>query len=484
MLITKKTTVIACGLRKRLPPPPWIMTIVSLLLSILPVVASDLDLIINEINSIDKKLSKIIENEATQRKASDNMILAKIGKTGPATSGIVDSVLLARIAGIEKNVERTRTIDDSTAVRIAGLSHRIDSIFALGANVEIIELAEMLKKLLADLKQYSASVSRDPPKKEVAKNVEKPTIDVGGLIYVHYTADVSKSPSLDNDGFSIERAYIDLKAKISERISGRLTYDLDPKDSTYKDMYLKFAYADYAVGGGFNLRAGQQEEYWGGNVDKAWKYRSIERSMSDINKIIPSADIGLAALYKLPNGYGDAVVQVINGNGFKNTKAREETNFQKDITARVSVRPVQDSGAWKGLSLHAGFQYKNDVLFPYEALSGLIAFENNFVSLGCELLGVIKKDSIDRSNSMKTLGYSIFGDIPMPFHKKAGILFRYDFFDPDKSIDKDGNALLIAGTRYAISPKHTLAIVFYQQTKEKPGSQSLDLIKAVLEAKF
>jgi Phosphate-selective porin O and P len=446
--------------------------------------------IIKELNNLESKLTRLVQNEASQRKASDSTIIKSIGKGSVAQSPASDSAIYAEINHIKILVTANSVKTDSVVKSLIALQCRVDSLVNNQPDQRVVELATMLQQIVNDLKKELAIktepvVSKPPTEEKKAPESFKPKTDIGGLIYAQYSYDASKNPSIDNDGFSIERAYLDLKAQVLQNISGRITLDLDQKATTAKYVFIKYAYADYTLfDNTLTIRAGQQETPWIGFVDKAWKYRSIEKNLSDYNKILSSADIGAGAIIKLPRNYGELVTQIINGNGFKNVSGMEENNFQKDFAARLSINPMPASVWGKELSASIGFQYKNSSNAPSAVTTGLVAYENNLFSAGIEGLGATKRDSVNKVVSLRTVGYSLFGDVSMPFYPNAGVLARYDSWDPDNTVSEDGSSLVIAGARYRITAKHIVSVVYEESGKQKSGSVPVKLVKVVLEAKF
>jgi Phosphate-selective porin O and P len=445
--------------------------------------------IIKELNNLESKLTRLVQNEASQRKASDSTIIKSIGKGSVAHSPASDSAIYAEINHIKILVTANSVKTDSVAKSLAAIQSRVDSLVKEKPDQGVVELATMLQQIVNDLKkelsEKQASLPAQPPVEKKVSEGFKPKTDISGLVYAQYSYDASKNPSIDNDGFSIERAYLDLKAQVLPNISGRITLDLDQKATTAKYVFIKYAYVDYtAFGNVLTIRAGQQETPWIGFVDKAWKYRSIEKNLSDYNKILSSADIGAGAIIKLPRNYGELVTQIINGNGYKNVSGMEENNFQKDFAARLSINPIPASVWGKELSASIGFQYKNSSNAPSAVTTGLVAYENNLFSAGIEGLGATKRDSVNKVVSLRTVGYSLFGDVSMPFYPNAGVLARYDSWDPDNTVSEDGSSLVIAGARYRITAKHIVSVVYEESGKQKSGSVPVKLVKVVLEAKF
>jgi hypothetical protein len=445
--------------------------------------------IIKELNNLESKLTRLVQNEASQRKASDSTIIKSIGKGSVAQSPASDSAIYAEINHIKILVTANSVKTDSVVKSLTVIHSRVDSLVNEKPDQRVVELATMLKQIVNDLKkelsEKQASMPALPPVEKKVSEGFKPKTDIGGLVYAQYSYDAGKNPVVDNDGFSIERAYVDLKAQVLPNISGRITLDLDQKATTAKYVFIKYAYADYtAFKNALTIRAGQQETPWVGFVDKAWKYRSIEKNLSDYNKILSSADLGAGAIIKLPHSYGELVAQVINGNSYKNIAGMEENNFQKDFAARLSINPMPANAWGKGLSTSIGFQYKNSSNAPSAVTTGLVAYESPLFSAGIEGLGATKRDSLIKVVSLRTAGYSLFGDLSMPFHPSAGLLARYDSWDPDNTVSGDGSSLIIAGARYRITAKHIVSVVYEESGKQKSGSVPVKLVKLVLEAKF
>jgi hypothetical protein len=455
-----------------------------------PTLCQEFSAIIKEINNLESKLTRIVQNEATQRKASDSAIVKAIGKTPAMQPSAHDSAIFAEINHIKILVAANNVKTDTVVKSLAAIQCRVDSLVKTQPDARVVELATMLQQIVDDLKKELSVKTAPAPATsqiEVKKPAEafKPKTDIGGLVYAQYSYDASVKPSLSNDGFSITRAYVDIKEQFAENIAGRITLDLDSKATTYKYAFLKYAYADYSIlSNSLTFRLGQQETPWIGFVDKAWKYRSIEKTLNDYNGVLSSADIGAAVMYKFPRNYGELVTQVINGDSYKNATGIAENNVQKDFAGRLSINPLPANAWGKGLAASIGFQYKNSSNAPSAVSTGLVSYENPLLSAGIECLGATIRDSVTKVVSMRTTGVSIFGDVSAPFFSRAGLLARYDSYNPDDKIVDNGSSLIIAGARYCIHAKHTAALVYEQSAKQKSGTVPVKLVKIVLESKF
>lgn len=309
----------------------------------------------------------------------------------------------------------------------------------------------------------------------------KPGVKVKGKMFIHWYGDLSDSPALKYEGLAIDRAYVTLKGAVSENVSTRVTLDVNPKATDYKYMYLKYAYAEYkVVEGMLTITAGQQASPWVGFAEKAWKYRSFMKVLPDFNKVIGSTDMGVGARVKFPSKMGEAILQVLNGAGYKNTNGDEEKDYRKDIAGRVTLTPLQGNEALKPLGISLGIHNKNLVGEDDMLIQGLLSYGRKPVSAGVEILNVMGKGTTDK------FGVSIFADAGFKVSDKVkdiGLLVRYDIFDPDKATADDGTNALAVGPRVKIS-KHTLALVYEMHGTESAGGTDTKLVKAVLEAKF
>lgn len=310
----------------------------------------------------------------------------------------------------------------------------------------------------------------------------KPGVKMKGRLYLHLTGDLSDSPKLERDGFSLERVYLTAIGNITENVSTKATLNVNPGANKYKSMYVKYGYATYKVAGGaLKMSVGQQATPWVGFVEKAWQYRAIQKVLPDRAKVLSSADLGLGMSGKLPAQMGEIVVQVINGPGYKNKNGNEENNFQKDIAGRLTVKPMPSSDALQGLAISVGAENQNAEGEDDLAVSGLLHFKHSFLSLGVEVLNVLGKATTDK------FGVSGFGDIGLTMVeplKNLGFLFRYDTCDPDKNSDNDGTNMLIVGPRYKIAKGHTLALIYEKDGYEDASVDPTKFVKAVLIAKF
>ncbi len=197
---------------------------------------------------------------------------------------------------------------------------------------------------------------------------------------------------------------------------------------------------------------GIQETNAFNNAEAIWGYRSIEKTIMDLNKLSPSADMGIG----LKGDLGKSVhhwLTVMNGTGYGSS----EVDRFKKIGYALWFTPVN------GLILEGYADYEpqnpNDPqtenapsgtkdYFPgkgYYTLKAFAGYKNSSLSVGAEFISrtnkqtglsnpVITTDELvdfQKSDVTKT-GYSLFGSIFTPI-QKLKVFARYDYFDSNTS---------------------------------------------------
>ena len=161
---------------------------------------------------------------------------------------------------------------------------------------------------------------------------------ISGYMFGDYYSVLSsddKAGTKNRNAFDIRRIYFTYNSKIDDEFSIR--FRLEAKGNKFGAggsmvPFVKHAYLKWKEG------VGSADFYFGlsgtptfAAAEKAWKYRAIEKTMLDLNKIGSSADLGVA----LKGKTGKLGYHVMLGNGMG--KAPEEDNGKK-IYAAGSVQ--------------------------------------------------------------------------------------------------------------------------------------------------
>ena len=289
----------------------------------------------------------------------------------------------------------------------------------------------------------------------------------------------------DGDGtiypneFEVDRVYINVKTKFSDHIATRFTTDVDPKiiNGEGYGIRVKYAYADFTnIIPITKATLGLQGNLWTGMMDKAWGYRVVSKSLFDQYKVLASADIGLGATISIPEGYGELVLQALNGSGYKSL----ETNTSKALAARLLIVPVPKNDELKNLGI-GGLVYidKDDDSNSKNRFAGMLKFKHQIVNIVGEL-GISKDDEING------MGFAVATEIKIPAEegpmKNLAIIGRLDTWD--KNTDKDNDEVLrvIAGPSYEVTEGAKLIITIqHVDDKSKDKSEQSIVAQAYIE---
>ncbi len=296
-------------------------------------------------------------------------------------------------------------------------------------------------------------------------------ISVSGEMYLNYLFNISGEEANGEtkypNAFSVDRVYINTSSTLSDKVAFRFTTDVDPKIvdkvSQGYSLLVKYAYADVSnIIPLTKLTLGLQGNSYVGLADKAWGYRVVSKSLLDQYKVMSSADLGLGATVTAPQGYGELVLQALNGGGYKLL----ETNTSKALSARLLLTPLPQNEMLKGLGV-AGLVYmdKDDNDNAKDRYAGMLLYKYSIVNFIGEF-GM----SQDGKDEVKGMGYSAAAEVKLPVTEgplmNLAFLCRLDSWDKNTDKEKDEVMRIIAGLSYEIS-KGVKAIATFQNTDDK-----------------
>ena len=175
-----------------------------------------------------------------------------------------------------------------------------------------------------------------------------PPLSVSGVVFGSYNYQLATTPAqltnqIDN-GFIIDRAYLNFRAPAGDRLSVRLTTDVYQTSETNAQIAYtiraKYAYLQYDVprsasGSGMFARLGILQTVVIEHIESFWP-RYLSQTALERAGYFASADVGLAAGVALPNRMGEVYATIVNGPGFT---SRERDRF-KDYAIRLSLTPL------------------------------------------------------------------------------------------------------------------------------------------------
>ncbi len=284
-----------------------------------------------------------------------------------------------------------------------------------------------------------------------------PVVKPGGVIFAHYGYDLAEGADGANE-FAVDRVYVRADAQISRRLSARVTLDADrlkatdaagnPLDTKYR-VFVKHAFLEVKdVLPGVKLRAGMIDTPYTPFYDAFWGNRYLTESFAKNQKLLETADLGVGAWGEHAGGLVDWNVSLVNGEGY----GKLEDDAGKAVQARLTVDPLAKR---EGLAMPVtGFvAYDTDAAAATTTLTwaGAAGFAAPYVVAWAEVVGRAE-------DGVSGLGYSATLNPKLP--KVAGLVARFDHYDPDTATADDANTLLLAGVSRDWAPKVSTAVTY------------------------
>jgi hypothetical protein len=269
--------------------------------------------------------------------------------------------------------------------------------------------------------------------------------------YFYNIANDDKSEENYN-GFQFRRIYFTFENNLNDDIKVRLRLEAETGKTTssglispfVKDAYLEWAnllpYHKAVIGLASPPTWELSEAIWG--------YRSIEKTIMDLNKIRSSREMGVGLKGALDmNSRVNHHFMIGNGEGYKGAENDKYKLFMyslwfvptEGLTLQVyaDYQRLDNERFLNPSTADTSFVKVNDMVFK-----GFIAYETPQFTIGVEGFQHIKKNDVNDSQKM---GLSLFGSaIPKP-GTKFKVFGRFDYWDPDTDSDNNEESLLIGG---------------------------------------
>jgi hypothetical protein len=275
-------------------------------------------------------------------------------------------------------------------------------------------------------------------------------IKVGGTAFIHW--DYDSENSHEKNAFKITRNYVELRGYFNDKDYFRTTLDVKQDSNVDGGSYvvrLKYAYAYFSdVLPHTGVEVGLVHRPW---IDweehHGWLHRDLEETLIENKRgahLMNSADLGV----NFKGGYGRAswAFGVFNGEGYHGEE--ESYHFGKSVEGRLSYE------LFKGfiLSGHTAhnFDYKHERmdrhLYQLHAV-----YDNPYCLIAAQYIW--DRDHYYDSPDVKQKGYSFNADLKLkPFTGlPAGILLRFDHWDPNESKSNDVKKHVVAGVYYTLN---------------------------------
>lgn len=324
-----------------------------------------------------------------------------------------------------------------------------------------------------------------------AQNLPK----ISGLMYSDYFYNIDNSSIAKKDlsGFQFRRIYFTTDFAVADNFDSRFRLESDQSTNSntnggklgvmVKDAYLKWK----GIFSGSDLVFGISPTPAFDVSEAAWGYRSLEKTILDLDGIVPSRDLGVDLKGKLTgDGSVNYWVKFANNSGnapetdkYKRYSAllqfKLSENFQATVHADYAAKAdkmdsfdkqAKSNNQFVG-SVFLGYKQKEDYSFGVEAFTKTI--QNNFAKTAAEAL-----------QNQSSIGFSVWGWGTLTETLK--LVGRFDNFDPNSDNASDGTSFFIAGLDYKAA-KNVSVIpnvqLFNYQAKDASGKSLKDLIARV-----
>lgn len=230
-------------------------------------------------------------------------------------------------------------------------------------------------------------------------------VDLGGRAYIDYFSHFSHPDSQvdGRHGFQYRRLYLTTDFTLSDAFSGRAR--LEANDGTVgpdgpvpvvKDLWLTWAYTE-----NHHATVGVTPTPAFGIAEDVWGYRSLEKTIMDLQDVVSSRDFGLRFNGPVTeNGSVRYAVMVANNSGL-----RPETDKYKRIYGQIEARPTERVIAVVGGD-YAGYGDQRDNAFRLSAFGG---YSLDDVRIGLEAYWY--QVTFEPGGERTDLGASLFGRV-------------------------------------------------------------------------
>ncbi|MCG9132951.1 hypothetical protein J5I95_14835 [Candidatus Poribacteria bacterium] len=236
----------------------------------------------------------------------------------------------------------------------------------------------------------------------------------------------------ERNGFQYRRVYFTYDKGLSSEFSTRFRLEMNGKSfptarqATSKlEPFLKHGYLKWEPSGWrTNIYFGLSGTPTWRNVEKVWGYRSVAKTVLDLQKMGSSADFGVAL-----QGDIDASnlisyhLMIANGTG-----TRAEIDKNKKISFSLAAKPIT------GVTLEGYIDRENAAdLGKWHTLQGFLGYQQERFRFGIQLANQTRQQA--DVDTLNILASSVFGAVQL-LEKKVWAFARFDrLFDPNPNAE-------------------------------------------------
>ena len=308
---------------------------------------------------------------------------------------------------------------------------------------------------------------------------------------------------------TVTRGYINVNLRLNDSFSGRITPDISVDqegdgagdlEMRLKYTYLKWHLPDVWILSKPFFEIGLVHLPWINFEESINNYRVQGPMFLPRNGIISSADFGITLITLLggemdeaykkkvnksyPGRYGSIALGVYNGGGYH----AFETNTNKPVQGRLSLRPFPDSIPGLQLSYHGVYGKGNTVAAPdWTINTGFVSYEDEYiVATGSYYNGVgnFTGSAVDSmGKALDQYGYSGYAELKLP-SSRLSLMSRYDYFVQEEYGQKVKRNRYIIGIAYRFYSASKFLLDYDHNKGRNFFGEETSRIEAVVEVRF
>ena len=273
-----------------------------------------------------------------------------------------------------------------------------------------------------------------------AQTQELPSVTFGSTMFLQYVFDLEDEERFN--AFDITRGYLDVRARLTERIRARFTPDVrrfaDADLTERLGFALEYAYLEAQLSPRSAVAFGLHPTPWLEFEQSINRYRVQGPMFVERLGLIPGpSDIG--ASFRLTGGRTDVHVGVYNGEG----RGESELDSRKSVQGRATFRPYSAGEPLGGLRVSGFYSYGWYAADrPRNVAIAMASYEHPNVVATAQYL--MATDNPFVAVDIERRGLSFFGEARTGPTGWAG-LARVDFIDPDASVETDSQRRYVFG---------------------------------------
>jgi hypothetical protein len=318
----------------------------------------------------------------------------------------------------------------------------------------------------------AAAAQAEPPRQVVTPAPTTfPAVTFGVVSFLQYAAELHESDGYN--AFDVTRGYLNINARLSERVKIRFTPDVRPTTDANLDrnlaLRLEYASLDVQASDSVAIMFGLHEMPWLTFEESTNRYRVLGPFFAERLGLIPGAT-DLGASIKATTGYADIHVGVYNGEG----QGRAEVDKYKSIDGRATFKPFSEDSELGKVTLSGFYQYgwyARDR--PRNVAIAMGTYESDHVVASAQYLSATDNPFV--AVDVQRKGLSFFGEARQGPAGWAGIV-GLDVFDPDGENDSDTTRrTVIGGAHWSEIGRAKLGVVVsLEQSSRTANAQLLE----------